>query len=374
MPDEGRGPVGRRLPDRFEEWLHLPVPLESTHPRFDIRRAPPAEFDAIYGLVDDAFGVRRPRALYDWLYRRNPYGRARCWVVIERASGRLIGSTASWPWPMARGAEPIEGVLAGDWVVAPDWQRQGIAALRGKVRALHPWQDTITALSWPNEKSLAQGRKYDRSVELLGPVPRGVLPLKSAALLRARQWPAPLRSVLGTAGDIALQAWRTLILRTRGGEDIKEVRRFDATFDAVTQRCMAWHGFWPPHDAEFLNWRYLDHPTAQYAAFALVTSAGPAGYCVVRTEAEAAWLMEFAAPAAPRHLANALLLSAIAVARDAGCTCLKFSAPPGWRHWRLFRTAGFLPILSEVFFWPAGPPEVMQLNQWQWVPGDMDAL
>ncbi len=73
--------------DRFEEWLHAPAHLESRHPRFDIRRAMPAEFDAIYALVNDVFGFQRSRAHYDWIYRSNPYGIARCWVVFDRASG-----------------------------------------------------------------------------------------------------------------------------------------------------------------------------------------------------------------------------------------------------------------------------------------------
>ncbi|HUI25890.1 MAG TPA: hypothetical protein VL403_07370, partial [Candidatus Kryptonia bacterium] len=103
MTDLGSGLFRKPHPDRFDEWLHAPAPLESTHPQYDCRRARPAEFDAIYDLVDESFGTKRPRPLYDWLYRRNPYGTARCWVVIDRASGRLIGNTSTWPWPMAHG-------------------------------------------------------------------------------------------------------------------------------------------------------------------------------------------------------------------------------------------------------------------------------
>jgi len=53
--------------DRFEEWLCAPAPLESSHPRFDIRRALPADFEGIYDLVDDAFSFKRPRPQYDWI-------------------------------------------------------------------------------------------------------------------------------------------------------------------------------------------------------------------------------------------------------------------------------------------------------------------
>jgi hypothetical protein len=50
--------------DRFEEWLRMPLPREAGDPRFEIRRAPPWEFERIYDLVDATFGVARPRVLY----------------------------------------------------------------------------------------------------------------------------------------------------------------------------------------------------------------------------------------------------------------------------------------------------------------------
>ncbi len=92
----------------------------------------------IYDLVDAAFGVKRSPAVYDWLYRRNPYGTARCWVAFDRSSGRLLSSLAGWPWPMARGTQAREGLLWGDWATAPGMQRQGISLWVEKLRRSHP--------------------------------------------------------------------------------------------------------------------------------------------------------------------------------------------------------------------------------------------
>ncbi len=136
---------------------------------------------------------------------------------------------------------------------------------------------------------------------------------------------------------------------------------------------MTWPGFWSPHDAEFLNWRYLGHPTAQYLAFALVDGHKLAGYYVLRIDRQTSWLMEFVAPVSPRRLASAMLLHLIETARASGCSHLSFSAPPRWRHWKVLHAAGFLPMRSEVYLWPSGDePELTQLHMWQWVPGDMD--
>jgi Acetyltransferase (GNAT) domain len=370
-----RGPFELPRADRFEEWLRAPAPLESTHPRFDIRRAREADFDAIYDLVDQGFGIVRPHAQYDWLYRRNPYGRARCWIVIERAGGRLVGSTVSWPWPLARGGRAIEGALDGDLVTAPGWQHQGISGLRVKTLDSHSWQTKTVALSWPNEKSRAEGIKRGRGHRILGPVPRSLLMLNTNAYLVGRGWSAPLGAIGGAIADAAVRLWRATFLRTLSGLVAEEVRRFDSSFDAITQRCMAWHGFWSPHAAAFLNWRYFDRPAGQYVAFSLAAGAERVGYYVLKTESRVSWLMEFVAPTAPRRIVGALLLHAIKTAREAGCAELRFSQSGAWHHWSLFRRAGFIMPRSTIYLWPAGNSAgVADLSMWQWVPGDMDWL
>jgi Acetyltransferase (GNAT) domain len=367
------GPFTLPPASRFEEWLRAPAALESAHPRFDVRRALPVEFDRIYDLVDESFGGKRPRALYDWMYRRNPYGLARCWVAIDRASGRLVGSANSWPWPMARGRQPLEGTQSGDWAVAPGWQGHGISGLCADVLASRAGQAEIIGIAWPNGRSREAAIKLGRAHKIIGPIPKAVLILNAKSCLAGRGWPAPVSAAGGAVADAALAMWRKLLLRARAGLAVEEIRRFDSSFDAVTERAMAWHGLWPPHGAEFLNWRYLDRPEGHYTAFALVDGAELAGYYVLKIDETGAWLMEFAAPTSPPRIGGALLLHLIRTARSAGCAYLRFSAPPRWRHWRLFYAAGFLPVPSEIYLWPSGA-NVRQLDRWQCVPGDMDEL
>ncbi|MBI1817095.1 MAG: hypothetical protein HYR72_19135 [Deltaproteobacteria bacterium] len=376
MTEIASAPFTSRRVDRFAEWLHAPAPRESTHPRFDVRRARPQEFDAIYDLVDETFGIKRSRAAYDWLYRRNPCGTARCLVAIDRASGQMVGNTSSWPWPMARGTQPVEGDLEGDTVTAKGWQRLGIDALRGEVARSHAWISHSVGMSWPNDIARAAGVKRGRSKRMLGPVPRSILLLNTKEFLTTRSWPGFAGAAAGMVADAAFDLWRKMFVRAQPGVAIQEVRRFDSSFDEVMQRCMAWHGFWSPHDAEFMNWRYLDHPTMSYAAFSLTVGGELVGYSVLKIEASGAMLMEFVAPSSPTHFAGALLLHLIKIARAAGCMCLRFSAAPNWHHRQLFRAAGFMPTRSSpVYLWPTGEaPGTGQLDLWQWVPGDMDDL
>lgn len=355
MTKSGDPSIGRVLPsahDRFEEWLHTPVSDPPNDPRFEVRRADPAEFDGIFDLLDIVFGAR-PRTVYDWLYRRNPLGLARCWVVAERQSGRLVGTGARWPWPIARGGEALDGRMVGDVAIAPEWQRQGVAELRTQARLRHPMTPREATLGWSNEHSVARSLRYGRAAELLGPVAEGVLRLRSGRIAR-------LLSRLRHGAGSALR--------------IEDVSRFDDAFDPVTERCMSWDEFWCPHAAGFLNWRYADHPTRGYRSLTAFSGDTLAGYAVVRAEGRTALLMELVA-AAGSGAARALVAAACDAAAEAGCRWVAFHAPPRFRHWPLLRAMGFAEREGRRYMFVDIPSVTGtgDLDHWQLVPGDADA-
>jgi hypothetical protein len=363
--------------DPFDAWFRIPVVVDGADDRFDVRRARPDEFERIYDLVDAAFGRKRPRAAYDWLYLRNPYGRAQCWIVVDRKSGDLLKSGANFPWPIWRGAEPLWGMLAGDSCTAPAWQRKGLTAVRRRFARAHPWYVEQCGIAGPNEGTRIVVTKAGDGQELLGALPGGALVLRAERLIRRIGAPSPIARSAGAAADLVFSAWRRLAFRSgrKASGRIEVVERFTTDFDAVTERCMAWPRFWCPHNADFLNWRFLDHPIESYVALALVENERPVGYAVVGLEREKATLAEFAVDVAPRDRAWKLLAEAARVAREAGCGSLNFFGPPGWRHWPLFRRAGFLPYRTDHHLEAWGrrfEPEVLDLANWQLMPGDRD--
>ena len=337
---------------QFEEWFQAPLAEESSDPPFQVRRAHPTEFERLYDLVDEAFAVKRPRAVFDWLYRGNPGGVAHCWVVEEKATGRLVSQEAYWPWPLAHGMKPCLGYLVGDSSVAPDWQHQGIAEVRLRVSERDPLDAARLKLGWPNEKTRGHFRKHGRVRDLVGPALEGAFRL----------------------GGGPRRAWSKLCTAARcRGLRVEELTRFDSGFDELTQRTMAWNGFWCPHDAEFLNWRYLAHPTRSYLALAALDGDDPAGYCVLRSDGCTALLMEFAAPKASAAL-RLLLERALEAAREAGCRRLAFYATPSWRHWPSFRSTGFAERSSDHTLAVRGTrdPDAYRIERWQILPGDSD--
>jgi hypothetical protein len=364
-------------PDPFDEWLRIPTPDGPKDSPFIVRRALPEEYEQIFDTIDAAFGPKRPREVFDWLYRRNPHGTARCWILVERETNTILKTGADFPWPIWRGDEPLMGTLAGDAATLPHWQRKGLSKIRRVVREQHPWSGKNRYIAGPNKSSLAVLRDAGRTVRILGPLRGGVAVLRGGALLNDLGVPWPLATPVGMAADAFFSVWpgRAARMPTNAGPRVEEIQRFSTDFGEATIRHMAWPKFWCPHNADFLNWRYLDHPRKSYTGLVLLKDEKPEGYAVLRLSGHAATLSEFVVGSTSSTQSIGLIERAMDVARDAGCTYLNFFATPDWRHWGLFRRAGFLPYTSNNHV-EAGckrfEPEVQKLENWQILPGDRD--
>jgi hypothetical protein len=346
----------------FEAWWQAPVPAESPDPRFEVRRARPEEFDEIFDFVDEVFGTKRPRAEYEWLYRCNPCGFARCWNTIDKETGKLVASSSAWPWPASAGDERLFGAISGDSVIARGFRRQGILNVRLAVSDLHPFRKREIFFGWMNEHSLRRERSQGLPGRTKGPLPRHVLYLSARARVAQRSW---LRArTFGAAA--AVGRWR------RRGLRVEDVTHFDAGFDALSWQVMRSEGFWFPRDSEFLNWRYPGHPSREYRSLALLEGEDIIAYCVLRLDGRCATLMEFVST---DGLETVLLAAASRGAREAGCDRLEIFATPRWKRWSVFHRAGFLERASHhyLFLFTRGEAE-SHLDEWQLLPGDHDGF
>jgi hypothetical protein len=135
-----------------------------------------------------------------------------------------------------------------------------------------------------------------------------------------------------TAADTLLKAWPELSLRGGDAVRVEQVDRFDSSIDGIAKRSEHFADFWCPRSADFMNWRYLEHPQGSYVAHAALEGERPVGYCVVKLAGQRATLMELADASGSAGVARALLPRAIRTARAAGCTAIQCVATPSFRH------------------------------------------
>ena len=353
----------RNTAEFFDAWRSAPLRVANPDPRFELRRAGESEFDRIFDLVDEISSINRSRAMFDWLYRRNPRGLARCFIVYEKQTHRLIASNARFPWPINQGANSIEGYLTGDAVVATDWQRRGVLREIWKARSAHPWTPDETRIAWPNPKTRSAYVK-NQNTGVAYRLDLRVLPLRWD---RPLPLPKPWEAAAQRLANWAFGTWTEFALRSDEGIDVEVVSRFDSSIDRVAREAGHFDGFWCPRDAAFLNWRYLEHPTHQYVAFVASEAQTPVGYGVIRTDGDAARLMELECERREPRASRVLLNHAIRCVREAGCSTIGRFGTPAYPHWALLRRAGFLSVPSELFAAIRGErPDLHNINNCCW--------
>lgn len=336
-----------------------------------MRRAVPEDFPRIWRLVDIVWNRTRPRKAYEWLYLGNPCGFARGTVVYEVASGELVSSATRFPWPVACGDEMLPAAFGGDTVTLPRLQRTGLTDIRRGPGRLDPCSNSTVVLAAPNEKSRANARKQGDVVPL-GPLPSATMIVDFQHYLADRGLPAAIARGAGRIANAIGAGRRHRVVGPGKSVQVEDIQHFDASFDILTQRCMRTDGYWCPHNAEFLNWRYLDHTLHEYLAIALIRDDLPVAYAVARVSHSQALLMEFAAD--QYELACRLLTALVDRVQAAGSDRIAFYATSAWRHWGLMREAGFRRRSSERYI-KADCPErsdVLEETNWQLLPGDSD--
>jgi hypothetical protein len=360
----------------FDEWYRAPGVYDCPEPLLEMRRVRADEFDAVWDLIDVGFASKRSRAMFDWLYRSNPGGLARCCVAVERSTGRFVATTSDFPWSAARGPRAIRAIVAGDQVVHPDWRGRRTSLLLVRYRSAHPRYANAIRINWPNARSRHVLQRDGRGDEIAGWLRHALLPIRPAEFLLRHRVPRSIALAVGRTWETRLTWQLRRWTHPPAGVTAFEIRRFDAAFDSATARAAAWPGYWCPHRADFLNWRYLEHPVHSYVARAVVAGNEPVGYTVVRTDGRTAVLMEFVVPSKSPQCARFLLGTAVDIARHAGCPALAVHAPPSWPHWRVVCRAGFWDrsptIMLQVKAFDA--PDAQHVDAWRLSCGDVDGL
>src|SRR5688500_13696162 len=86
-----------------------------------------ADTSALFGVWDAAYpAALAPR--FDWLYRRNPAGPARVWLLCT-PTGEAVGGLSVFPRRFWAGGRHLSGAIVGDMIVLPAHRTLGPALM-----------------------------------------------------------------------------------------------------------------------------------------------------------------------------------------------------------------------------------------------------
>ncbi|HEY5943868.1 MAG TPA: GNAT family N-acetyltransferase [Kofleriaceae bacterium] len=228
---------------------------------FEVRAATNRDTGDVAQLIREMIPGVAADARLDWLYYKNPAGRALTWIASE--GGELAGCTSYFPWRLQLDGEPVLCALGGDGYVRPKFRRRGLGAL------LHDAaRDGMQAAGIgcmygaPGAMNLTP-LKHAGSREV-GHVARWARPLRGAAIgIKQPPFDRMVRSVLRPRFVPRLDPM------TPGDERVDDVwRAFAATVKLAAIR-----------SATFYTWRFSSAPAQQQPAYVIVDKHRPIGAC-----------------------------------------------------------------------------------------------
>ncbi len=251
---------------------------------YRLRRAEAADRPLILGLLRELFAkIEAPVDLeerFDWLYERNPHGRAITWIALDKDTGDAAGCTSFFPRTMVLGNETVRAALGGDGFVRPSFRRQGIGA------ALH-------------KASRQDMQSLGIEVMFGTPLPANSTPLERAGgcdITYVARYTRPLTlHALGLRGRLA-DRLASLVLVPSTTARLDPVRPGDSRVEDVWRQARDRVGLATLRDGEFFAWRFVESPSKRQRAFIVLDGKRPIATCALETVDENLRIVDLVAP------------------------------------------------------------------------------
>lgn len=220
---------------------------------------------------------------YEWLYERNPAGRAHVWLVRHSASSLNVGTTAVFPREFLVNGKKILAGIAGDFLINREHRSLGPALILQKaVLSFVQNGNMAFVYGFPNEKSVPVLKRV--GFRILGEKTRMVKILSFRDLLDAR-FGRPAARVLGPILDCISKVRSSSVWdkKNRGyrSEEVSNIHDFLEFFSDIGFKGFLIHG---NRTAEYLKWKFVNSPLSKNKLFALLDekSGKPKAYLVYR--------------------------------------------------------------------------------------------
>lgn len=207
-----------------------------------------------------------PQERYDWIYLRNPQGKALSWAVLESTSGALVGTTSLFPRKMNVDGKTVRAGIAGDFAVNRE-HRGSTAAIRLQRAVVTGMNQSEFEFIYGISNKKAEPVQLRVGYVLLGKMDRW------AKLLRTRKYfkASVLRWLVSRPLDLMMKHLsKEKRYQRPEGYTIEKSTSFDQRFDLLWKRASRQFNLIGERSKDYLNWRYGQSPHEGYQIFSLL--------------------------------------------------------------------------------------------------------
>lgn len=334
----------------------------------------PREKSALVQLFRRFLSLESDDQRFDWLYLNGPHGTGQAWVACETEGGNIIGAAAAFPRELSIAGRSQRAWVLGDFCLDPKFRSLGPAlalqrtclrescAIPGEFCYDLPSQ-SMTAIY--ARLGIAETGRLVRWVKLLSLTPKIRSAVRSATIANA----------IGTPVEF--------FLRRRGGRSRDNVAQLQlheghcsSEFSELNAQVCTGSGTFTSRSAEYLNWRYLDHPGGRHAIMTARRSGVLVAYAVFRREDNRLVVADICSIDEPQFVL--LLLAGVTEqGQQCGAEALNLVAADSHPWSELFRRAGFHPRetspLMTCGIERSGEFDAKQITAWHFMNGERES-
>jgi GNAT superfamily N-acetyltransferase len=308
---------------------------------------------------------------FDWLYLQNPHGTARAWLAKDGASGHYIGVSAIFPRRMKVRQQEITACIFGDFGIERDYRTLGPALLlqRATISGMRA-AGFAFGYDLPSTSMLGVYRRLN--IAPRESLVRMAKPLRANRKVSRSVRPAVIARSVSAAANFML-AKRDSLRRSRGRAAITPHEgRFAEEFTALANRVDAAGSGHIHRTAEYLNWRFLDHPHCRFEILTAREEKQVKGYIVFLEEGGDARIVDWFAED-PVEIRRALVAQAIDILRSRGCETLSLPISASHPWCSDLKTLGFRPRESQPIVTLDNQTDAAEEPSWLFLEGDRES-
>jgi GNAT superfamily N-acetyltransferase len=314
-------------------------------------------------------------ARYEWLYCKNPQGMARVWVACELETGMIIGVAAAFPRRIHRHGKEVRGYVLGDFCIHPDYRSLGpaLALQRSSLEDLSR-EGAGFVFDFPSTSMLAIYKRL--RIEPQESVIRFAKPLRANRQIHLRIPNEAARSSLAVVANAALRLRDVGLKRSSAWTISEETGPCGEEFTLATQRWALRMDVCAGRNADYLNWRFLQHPQRRYQFLTARKDGRLCGFLIYHWSGEDATVVDLFAEGDP--VCKALLVETIAIMRRKNVNTLSapFLASHAGRE--ILEDCGFqpresTPVVLLTLPWAGNRQDDQDTNHWYLTHGDRES-
>jgi len=314
-------------------------------------------------------------ARFEWLYCKNPEGMARAWVACEAETGRIVGIAAAFPRRIRCRGEEVQGYVLGDFCIHPDYRSLG-PALALQRRSLEDLsrEGAGFVFDFPSTSMLAIYKRL--RIEPQKSSIRFAKPLRADRQIQKRFPNSATARAMAAAANATLRLRDARLGRSSDWTIAEETSPCGEEFTRAFRQWAPRMGICANRSADYLNWRFMQHPQRRYQLLTARKGGSLCGYLIYQWAGEDATVVDLFAE--EDQVCKALLIETIAIMRHCGVNTL--SAPFLQSHAgrEILEDCGFqpresAPVMLLTLPWAVNHKGDHGLDHWYLTHGDRES-